>query len=134
VLYAGRTARFRAPADGSSPLVYRWQKNGINISDGGSISGAQTDSLTISNVAVADAGAYTLAVTNSVGAITSAPPATLTIVAPTGKGYEAAVRAAAPVAYWRLNETGDPSTNTPAFDYWGGFAGRYETNAQNGFN
>jgi hypothetical protein len=133
-LYAGRTARFKASATGSAPLVYRWRKNGTNLSDGGNISGAQTDSLTVSNVAAADQGAYTLVVTNSVGAITSAPLVTLTIAVPTGKGYEAAVRAANPVAYWRLNETGDPSTNTPAFDFWGSFAGTYGINSQNGFN
>jgi len=90
--------------------------------------------LTISNVSTNDAGAYTLVVTNSVGGITSAPPATLTIVAPTGKAYEAAVRSTIPFAYWRLNETGDPSTNTPAFDYWGSLAGRYESSALNGFD
>lgn len=133
-LYAGRTARFQALATGSSPLVYRWQKNGVNLSDSGNISGAQTTTLTISNVAAGDAAGYTLVVTNSVGAITSTPPATLSIVAPSGKGYEAAIRAANPVAYWRLNETGDPMTNAPAFDFWGGFVGRYESNALNGFN
>jgi hypothetical protein len=117
-------------ATGSLPLAYRWQKNGTNLSDGGNISGT----LTISNVALNDAGAYTLKVTNSVGSITSAPPATLTIVAPSGKGYEAAVRAANPIAYWRLNETGDSSTNTPAFDFWGSLAGTYGSNALNGFN
>src|SRR5439155_23421979 len=57
-----------------------------------------------------------------------------TIVAPSGKAYEAAVRSANPFAYWRLNETGDPMTNAPAFDFWGGFAGIYEANALNGFN
>jgi hypothetical protein len=133
-LYAGRTARFSTLATGSAPLVYRWRKNGINLSDGGNISGAQTDSLTISNVAAGDVGAYTLVVTNAVGAITSGPAATLTIVTPSGKGYEAAVRSAGPFAYWRLNESGDPSTNTAAFDYWGGFAGTYGSAALNGFN
>jgi hypothetical protein len=134
VLYAGRTARFSAVATGSAPLVYRWKKNGTNLSNGGNISGAQTTALTVSNVGLSDQGAYTLVVTNTVGAATSAPPATLTLVAPSGKAYEAAVRAANPSAYWRLNDTGDPSTNAPAFDYWGGFAGRYEIYAQNGFN
>ena len=133
-LYAGRTARFKTAASGSGPLIYRWRKNGTNITDGGNLSGALTDTLTIANVATNDAAAYTLVVTNSVGAITSAPPATLTIVAPSGKAYEAAVRSVMPYAYWRLNETGDPSTNTPAFDFWGGFAGRYESGALNGFN
>jgi hypothetical protein len=133
-LYAGRTATFTAHATGSSPLSYRWRKNGTNVSDGGNITGSQTDSLTISNVAVADAGAYALVVTNSVGAITSAPPAMLTIIAPSGKAYEAAVRAATPFGYWRLNDTGDPATNAPAFDFWGSRAGKYESAALNGFN
>ncbi len=134
VLYSGRTARFSALATGSSPLVYRWQKNGTNLTDGVKISGALTDSLTVSNVTTAEQGAYTLVVTNSAGAITSSPPATLTLVAPSGYAYEAAVRAATPFAYWRLNEAGDPSTNTPAFDYWGGFAGIYGAGALNGFD
>ncbi len=132
--YVGRTARFHAAVTGTSPLVYRWRKEGANINDDGRISGAQTDTLTISNVAAGDAGAYTLVVTNSAGAITSAPPATLTIINPSGKAYEAAVCAAGPVAYWRLNDTGDPSTNAPAFEYWGGFVGVYEMAALNGFN
>src|SRR5205807_7893089 len=39
------------------------------------------------------------------------------------------------VAYWRLNENGDPSTNfTGAADYVGGFNGTYGLLAQNGFN
>ena len=136
-LYAGRTARFAASAGGSSPLNYQWQKNGANISDGGNNSGAQTGSLTIANVGPGDAGTYTLVVTNMAAppfnSVTSAP-ATLTLVSPSGKAYETAVRSANPVAYWRLNETGDPSTNTLAFDYWGSLAGIYSTNAQNGFN
>ena len=134
-LYAGRTARFEAIATGSPPLGYQWQRNGNNLTNGGNVAGAQTDALTINNVSVADAGAYTLVVSNSANPpATSAPPATLTVVAPSGTAYEAAVLAANPVAYWRLNESGDPSTNTPAFDYWGGLAGSYSTNAQNGFN
>jgi hypothetical protein len=134
VLYAGRTARFKATATGSLPLVYQWRRNNTNISNSGNISGAQTDTLTISNVGAADVGDYTVKVTNSVAAITSSPPASLAIAVPSGKGYEASVRAANPIAYWRLNETGDPSTNTPAFDYWGGFAGTYGYAALNGFN
>jgi len=133
-LYPGRTGRFSATASGSAPLVYRWQKNGTNLVDGSNISGAQTGSLVVSNVSAADAGGYTLVVTNSVGAVTSTPPAMLTVVAPSGRAYEAAVRAARPVAYWRLNDPGDPSTNAPAFDYWGSLAGEYGSGDQNGFD
>ena len=46
----------------------------LYLSDGGNISGAQTESLTISNVAAGDQAGYTLVVSNFVGAITSAPP------------------------------------------------------------
>jgi hypothetical protein len=133
-LYAGHTARFNGGAVGSAPLVYQWRKNATNVSNGGNISGATTDSLTVSNIAAGDVAAYTLVVTNAVGRATSSPPATLSLVTPSGKAYEAAVRAAKPIAYWRLNETGDPATNTVAFDFWGGLVGVYQNAANNGFN
>ena len=134
VVYAGRTVRFRSPADGSAPLVYRWRMNGTNISDNGIISGAASETLTISNVSAANVGTYTVVVTNSAGAITSAPPATLALASPGGKPYEQAVLSANPVSYWRLNDSGDPSTNAPAFDFWGGFAGTYGVGSMNAFN
>jgi len=132
-LYAGRTARFAALASGSGPLAYRWRKNGSNLSDGGNISGATSDSLTLSNVVAGDQGNYTLVVSNSAGMITSTPPAALSIVTPSGKAYEAAMRAGNPVAYWRLDETGDPSPGTlPAFNYMGGLNGTYGPVSQPG--
>jgi hypothetical protein len=60
----------------SSPLVYRWRKNGTPLTDGGNISGVLTDSLTISNVAAGDAGSYPLVVTNSRFATNNAVPHT----------------------------------------------------------
>lgn len=116
-LYAGRTAQFRAGVVGSSPLVYHWRKNGINIRDGGNISGALTDTLTIANVGFGDPGDYTLVVTNSIGAVTSAPPANLTVVtAPAPGTYAYVLLTNNPVAYWRLDELADPTTNPPAYD------------------
>ena len=134
VLYPGRTARFRATVIGT-PLSYQWRKYGTNIANGGNISGTLTDTLFITNVGPVDVAAYTLVVTNTAGAgaVTSAPPATLTLVQPSGTPYENAVLAANPVAHWRLNETGNPATNPPAYDYAGGLAGRYESAATNGF-
>jgi hypothetical protein len=134
VLYPGRTARFRAIVTGT-PLTYQWRKNGANLTNGGNVSGALTDTLVISNVGDGDVAAYTLVVTSSAGggSVTSSPPATLTLVQPSGTPYENAVLAANPVAHWRLNETGNPATNPPAFDYAGGLAGRYESAATNGF-
>lgn len=75
---AGDTASFSVFADGSFPLAYRWQKNGVNLADGGHYSGTDTPTLTIRNADGADAGAYRCVVTNAVGSVTSAA-ATLTI-------------------------------------------------------
>ena len=133
-LYAGRTARFTAEGiGGTPPLTYQWQYNGANLANGGKISGANTASLAVSNVAPADMGNYRLIISNSAGSVTSSVVA-LTVVQP-GTAYESAAISLNPVAYWRLNETGDPSTGTViAHDYVGGHAGTYGTAALNAFN
>ncbi len=78
---AGASATFSVTATGTTPLNYRWKKNGTDLSDAGNISGATTTSLTVANVQSSDATNYTVAVSNAVGfAISSA--ATLTIVQP----------------------------------------------------
>ncbi len=42
---------------------------------------------------------------------------------------------AGPVAYWRLNETQNPSSGSvQAFDFYGGYSGVYGVNAQNAYN
>ena len=38
--YAGTAAALSVMADGTGPLAYQWRKNGINLSDGGNVSGA----------------------------------------------------------------------------------------------
>ena len=43
----------------------------MNLADGGDISGANTDSLTVSNVADTDTGAYRLVATSAGGSVTS---------------------------------------------------------------
>ena len=67
-LYAGRTARFTAEGiGGTPPLTYQWQYNGANLANGGKISGANTSSLVVSNVAPAEMGNYRLIISNSAG-------------------------------------------------------------------
>lgn len=133
-LYAGRNAQLNATAVGSSPLGYQWRKNGLNLSDGGNVSGVMTPSLGITGVTAADMGDYTLVVNNSAGSVTSLV-ATLTVITPTAGSHESSVIAANPIAYYRLNETGDPSAgNLPAFDFWGGRTGTYGAAAQNAFS
>jgi hypothetical protein len=67
----GTTATFTVSATGTSP-AYKWLKNATNaLVNGGNISGATSMLLTISNVSLADAGAYSVVVTNAAGAVTS---------------------------------------------------------------
>jgi len=66
---------------GDAPLAYRWQKNGMDISDDGRITGSTAAALMISPVNVLDAGNYQVFVTNSLGGATSSVAA-LTILGP----------------------------------------------------
>ncbi|HXG46173.1 MAG TPA: CARDB domain-containing protein, partial [Methylomirabilota bacterium] len=69
----GTTATFSASAGGSIPLFYRWLFNGVPLNNGGRISGATSNVLTIASVQPADAGAYSLSVSNAAGAVESQP-------------------------------------------------------------
>jgi hypothetical protein len=69
---AGNTATFSVVASGSAPLTYQWSKDGI------AISGATVASYGIAATTTANAGSYTVLVTNSVGSVASTP-ATLTV-------------------------------------------------------
>jgi Concanavalin A-like lectin/glucanases superfamily/Immunoglobulin domain len=134
MVYAGVTAQFTVSAtvNGAPPLTYQWQRAGTNLVDGDNISGSTNATLFVSNVSAADAVSYDVVVRNAGGPVTSAV-VPLTVVAPSGEAYEAAVLAAQPVAFYELNETGDPATNnSPAFDFVGGFVGIYGNTVQNG--
>ncbi len=69
---AGQNATFTVTATGTAPLNYQWRFNGANLA------GATASSYTRANVQVADAGAYTVVVSNSYGSVTGAV-ATLTV-------------------------------------------------------
>lgn len=62
----GQTVEFNVAATftGGTELTYQWRKDGIELVDNGRISGANKDKLTISNVALNDAGAYDVVITN----------------------------------------------------------------------
>ena len=70
---ANGTAHFAVVAGGTTPLSYQWRKNGTPIS------GATLTQLTLANVQPADAGVYSVVVSNSAGAVTS-NTATLTVI------------------------------------------------------
>ena len=74
----GSAAQLLAEASGFGALSYQWRKGGVPLSDGGSISGSTTGTLTINPVSFADAGSYDVVVTDSCGSTTS-NPATLSV-------------------------------------------------------
>lgn len=74
----GATATLSVQATGAQPLSYQWMKGQNNLSDGGKISGATSDTLQITNCDVADLGGYRCVVTNAFGNATS-NSATLTV-------------------------------------------------------
>lgn len=78
VVNVGSAINFGVEAIGTAPLSWHWRKDGVNLVDGGRISGVMTTNLTIANVQSSDAGNYTVVVTNAYGSVTS-QVATLTI-------------------------------------------------------
>jgi hypothetical protein len=71
---AGTSAAFQVGASGAPPLHYRWFHNeNYALSDVGNITGAATPTLTVSGVLGPDAGTYSVIITNTDGAATSAP-------------------------------------------------------------
>jgi uncharacterized delta-60 repeat protein len=58
-------------ARGATNLSYQWQQNGTNLINGGKISGATNATLSVTSFANTNAGLYSVAISNSYGAITS---------------------------------------------------------------
>jgi len=54
-------------ATGEEPLSYQWKRNGVDLTDGGSISDATTSTLTITNPGSGDVGIYSVEVTGGCG-------------------------------------------------------------------
>jgi Immunoglobulin I-set domain/Immunoglobulin domain/Beta-propeller repeat len=77
----GSQVIFPVTAVGAIPLGYQWQLDGTNLLNGGRIGGTTNSVLTISNAQITDDGGYTVIVTNVFGAVTSSPPAVLTVLA-----------------------------------------------------
>ncbi len=69
---AGSNITFSVTATGTEPLVYQWQKDGVDLT------GATATNYAGTNLTVADSGAYTVLVTNFLGSVTSVV-ATLTV-------------------------------------------------------
>ncbi|WP_415910830.1 immunoglobulin domain-containing protein [Oleiharenicola sp. Vm1] len=68
----GSNVTFQVAATGAPTPSFQWFRNGTTLA------GANTDTLVLANVQDAEAGSYTVTVTNSLGTVTSAP-ATLSL-------------------------------------------------------
>jgi hypothetical protein len=73
-VFENRNAQLSVTAAGSSPLTYQWYQNGATLAD------ATNSVLSFAPATTNDTGSYAVAVRNSVGAVTSAPPAILTVL------------------------------------------------------
>lgn len=64
----GSSVTFIAAGTGDDPLIYRWQRNGTNLSNGPHVNGAETPALMLSDLRLNDEGSYRLVVSNIFGA------------------------------------------------------------------
>ena len=70
-LLAGQSSAISVTVTGTPPISYQWRKNGANLANGGVYAGVLTNTLTLTAVTNGNSGNYTVAVTNTGGAITS---------------------------------------------------------------
>lgn len=120
----GASVLFTVSATGTAPLSYQWKRNGADIP------GATTAVLTLSPVAEAHVGTYTVVVTNACGSATSTP-ATLSLQAPAALAlgprsqtacagqpvtFEATATGSAPLTYqWKKDGEEIPGATGPSY-------------------
>ncbi len=109
----GTTVTFLVTATGAPPLSYQWSF------DGQALPGATNMNLTLTNVTRAQAGNYSVVVSNAVGSVTSAPLAALSIAT----GVPCPGTPSGMVAWWRGEEnTSDyAGTNDAVFEGVAGY-------------
>jgi len=73
-VFEDRKAQLSVNAAGSSPLTYQWYGNGAILTN------ATNSVLSFAPATANDSGSYVVVVRNAVGAVTSAPPAILTVL------------------------------------------------------
>jgi uncharacterized repeat protein (TIGR03803 family) len=81
-VFAGDSVAFSVATSGSLPVSYQWLENGTNLSDGGDNSGSSSRELTLTNIGMADAGLFSVVVSNVYGAVTSATALLKVIASP----------------------------------------------------
>lgn len=67
----GELASFHVSVNGAPPVTYRWRKNGVNLNDGGNISGATTSTVTINPVTAGSDGSFDCVIMDNCSQVTS---------------------------------------------------------------
>lgn len=94
----GESAVFQVTASGTPPLFHQWRKDGTNLLDGGAISGATSNRLTVAVTTTSLAGLYSVVVTNALGSVTSTN-ALLTVAGWTNTLTQSNVYSATPLTF-----------------------------------
>ena len=68
---AGQSSTISVTVTGTPPISYQWQRNGTSLANGGTYGGVFTNALTLTSVTTSNGGNYSVAITNSAGAVTS---------------------------------------------------------------
>lgn len=110
--YSGQAFSLWGSFKGSLPFSHQWRKNGTNLTELTSSSWQDSAFLNLTNLTVADAGSYTLFVTNDYGSIESSN-AVLTVLpsmAPTITKHPRSLEVAQGVNTWlSVSASGDPN-------------------------
>lgn len=125
------TVTFTARAVGTSTIAYQWLKDGVALTNGGRIAGADTATLTLTGALAGDSASYTLRVTNDTGGTrTSAASRLIVRDAPVVTGplqslyrtsgssatFSVGVVGAGTLSYqWNKNGTAIPGAEGPTF-------------------
>jgi len=73
VVHTGTSVEFSVAATGAGPFAYQWKRDGVPLSNGGNIFGADESILTINPVSIGDDGTeYDCTVSNACGVVESA--------------------------------------------------------------
>jgi autotransporter-associated beta strand protein len=116
----GSTVTLTSLATGGLPINYQWQFNGVTITSATAtnISGYATNSLVISNITYAEAGAYTLIAANATS--TNSASAYINVGAPVSGLFNTGVTATGALLpggsidpNWQLIQSADPTYTGP---------------------
>ena len=114
----GSSANFSVTATGSAPLNYFWLKNGATIANGTKYAGVNASNLTVATLTTADAGNFSVIITNLAGSVTSSiapltvvssptittPPASVAVVAGANAAFTVTAAGSTPLFYqWLKN-------------------------------